>query len=100
VDFVAWLSEDTVGSVVAWVTVSPVTVDFGVAVGITGDVCSGVTAMVVRGDSAEDSQGISPLIPCAFPRLVSKALLLSFTLVSPVRSWLLLRGAAALAFHP
>lgn len=43
--------------VVAWVTVGPVDVDLGVAVGAVADVARVVTAEVVRGDTPEETVG-------------------------------------------
>lgn len=65
VDRVAVLSSGPVGWVVACVTVGPVAVDLGVAVGASGDVAWVVVAKVVRGDPVESrAQNISA--PSAF----------------------------------
>lgn len=54
--------------VVAWVTVGPVDVDLGVAVGAVADVARVVTAEVVRGDTAGNSpQNILSILICTFP---------------------------------
>lgn len=61
VDCVAVLSRDVVGCVVARVTVGPVAVDPGVAVGAGPDVARVVMAEVVRGDSAGNRAPHIPL---------------------------------------
>lgn len=69
VDCVAVLSRGAVGCVVARVTVGPVAVDVGVAVGAGPDVARVVMAEVVRGDAAGNrAQHIPPdHLPSPFP---------------------------------
>lgn len=57
------------GSVVACVTVGPVTVDLGVAVGPIVDVSRVVTALVVLGDPAENGpeHALQPVCPPTSP---------------------------------